>query len=85
MTVENILWSVSTKECCRPRWGRTRDLLVSSRKIFVFTVIFTLYEHLNYIDVNIYSHIYIYVYISMSIYVYIYIYIYIDVCVNIYC
>ena len=21
MTVENISWSISTKECCRPRWG----------------------------------------------------------------
>ena len=21
MTVEIILWSISTKECCRPRWG----------------------------------------------------------------
>ena len=31
MTVENISWSISTKECCRPRRGRTRDLLVSSR------------------------------------------------------
>ena len=31
MTVENISWSISTKECCRPRRDRTRDLLVSSR------------------------------------------------------
>ena len=31
MTVENISWSISTKECCRPRRGRTRDLLISSR------------------------------------------------------
>ena len=31
MTVENIPWSISTKECCRPRRGGTRDLLVSSR------------------------------------------------------
>ena len=31
MTVENISWSISTKECCRPRRGWTRDLLVSSR------------------------------------------------------
>ena len=31
MTVENISWSISPKECCRPRRGRTRDLLVSSR------------------------------------------------------
>ena len=31
MTIENISWSVSMKECCRPRQGRTRDLLVSSR------------------------------------------------------
>ena len=31
MTVENISWSISTKECYRPRRGRTRDLLVSSR------------------------------------------------------
>ena len=21
MTVENVSWSISTKECCRPRWG----------------------------------------------------------------
>ena len=21
MTIENISWSISTKECCRPRWG----------------------------------------------------------------
>ena len=31
MTIENISWSISTKECCRPRRGWTRDLLVSSR------------------------------------------------------
>ena len=31
MTVENISWSISTKECCRPWRGWTRDLLVSSR------------------------------------------------------
>ena len=31
MTVENISWSISTKECCRPQRGRTHDLLVSSR------------------------------------------------------
>ena len=35
MTVENISWSISTKECCRPRRERggcrTHDLLVSSR------------------------------------------------------
>ena len=31
MTVENISWSISTKECCRPQRGWTRDLLVSSR------------------------------------------------------
>ena len=31
MTVENISWSLSTKECCRPRRRSTRDLLVSSR------------------------------------------------------
>ena len=30
MTVENISWSISTKECCPPRLGWTRDLLVSS-------------------------------------------------------
>ena len=30
MTVENISWSISTKECCRPRQGWTRDRLVSS-------------------------------------------------------
>ena len=31
MTVWNISWSISTKECCRPRRGWTRDPLVSSR------------------------------------------------------
>ena len=31
MTKENISQSISTKECCRPRRGRTHDLLVSSR------------------------------------------------------
>ena len=31
MTVENISWSISTKECSRPRRSRTRDLLVYSR------------------------------------------------------
>ena len=31
MAIENISWSISTKECCRPRGGWTRDLLVSSR------------------------------------------------------
>ena len=31
MTIENISWSIFTKECCRPRRGWTRDLLVSSR------------------------------------------------------
>ena len=31
MTIENISWSISTKECCRPLQGWTRDLLVSSR------------------------------------------------------
>ena len=31
MTVENISWSISTKECCRPRRGWTRVLLVSIR------------------------------------------------------
>ena len=31
MTVENISWSISTKECCRLGGGWTRDLLVSSR------------------------------------------------------
>ena len=31
MTVENISWSISTKECCRPRRSRTRDVLISSR------------------------------------------------------
>ena len=31
MTIENISWSISTKECCRPQWGLTPDLLVSSR------------------------------------------------------
>ena len=30
-TVENISWSISTKECCRPQRSRTHDLLVSSR------------------------------------------------------
>ena len=30
ITVENISWSISTKECCRPRRGWTRDLLVQS-------------------------------------------------------
>ena len=31
MTVKNILWSISTKECCRPGGGRTRNLLPTSR------------------------------------------------------
>ena len=31
MTVENISWSISTKECCRPSGGRTRNLLITSR------------------------------------------------------
>ena len=31
MTVENISWSISTKECCQPCWGWTRDLLIASR------------------------------------------------------
>ena len=30
MTVENISWSILTKECCRPRAGRTRNLLITS-------------------------------------------------------
>ena len=33
MTVENISRSISTKECCRPRRGWTRKLLVSSRTV----------------------------------------------------
>ena len=31
MTVENISWSIPTKECCRPSGGRTRNLLIFSR------------------------------------------------------
>ena len=31
MIEENISWSISTKECCRPGGGRTRNLLVISR------------------------------------------------------
>ena len=31
MTVENISWSISTKECCRPGGGWTRNLLIFSR------------------------------------------------------
>ena len=31
MTVENISWSISTKECCRPRRGLNPRLLVSSQ------------------------------------------------------
>ena len=33
MTVENISRSISTKECCRPRWGLNPDLLVSSQTV----------------------------------------------------
>ena len=31
MAVENISWSISTKECCRPGEGRTRNLLITCR------------------------------------------------------
>ena len=31
MTVENISRSISTKECCRPGGGQTRNLLITSR------------------------------------------------------
>ena len=31
MTIENISWSISTKECCQLSWGRTRSLLITSR------------------------------------------------------
>ena len=37
MTVENISWSISTKECCRPRRGWTRDFLVFSRTAQMIT------------------------------------------------
>ena len=30
MIVENISWSSSMKECCRPSGGRTRNLLITS-------------------------------------------------------
>ena len=30
-TVENISWSISTKECCRPGMGRTRNLLITKQ------------------------------------------------------
>ena len=56
MTVRNISWSISTKECCRPRRGWTRDLLVSCRTahpteplrpaILLYT--YTVYAHANY-------------------------------------
>ena len=32
MTGENISWSISTTECCRPGGSRTRNLLITSRK-----------------------------------------------------
>ena len=31
MTIENIWWSISTKECCWPGGGRTRNLVITSR------------------------------------------------------
>ena len=31
MTIENILWSISTKECCRPSRGRTHNILITRR------------------------------------------------------
>ena len=31
MTVENISWSISTKECCRPSRGQIHNLLIISR------------------------------------------------------
>ena len=31
MTVENISWSISTKERCRPSRGQTRILLITSQ------------------------------------------------------
>ena len=31
MTAENILWSISTKEYCRPGGGQTRNLLITSQ------------------------------------------------------
>ena len=37
MTVENISWSISTKECCRPLWGSNGQI----DKVMVFSI------HLN--------------------------------------
>ena len=31
ITTENISWSISTKECCWPSWGWTRNLLITSQ------------------------------------------------------
>ena len=31
MTIENISWSISIKECCQPGGGRTCNLLITSR------------------------------------------------------
>ena len=31
MNIENISWSISMKECCRPGRGRTHNLLITSR------------------------------------------------------
>ena len=33
ITIENILWSISTKECCQPGRGRTRNLITSQMRI----------------------------------------------------
>ena len=31
MTIENISWSISTKECCQPSWEQTCNLLITSQ------------------------------------------------------
>ena len=31
MTIENISWSIFTKECCQPSMGQTCNLLITSR------------------------------------------------------
>ena len=55
MIIENISWSISTRECCRTRRGRTRNLLITSRTCIrhrgqQYTIPVYLYFKMSFVD-----------------------------------
>ena len=51
MTVENILWSISTEECCWPGGSRTRNLLITSLMRIIHSWI--THVHVNLVPISV--------------------------------